>query len=232
MAVTALTITERRENVVDFAVPFMYYAKEMLLMKKESARIDLLQFADPFHENVWYTLLACIVIISGAVFVLNYFSPYGYKDENGRGTSWEFSFPNSVWFSLSCMLQQGEDKTPKSLSGGGPKLACHKVLCSPSWKLSQMSVTSCDKKNVKKFWLILLLKLELCFSVLVSVQCCKALILLDGHANSYRGRGRCNPMCASVFNNYSSSPTGLWVNSPWGRRPNWLLTKRLWGRKE
>ena len=134
MAVTALTITERRENVVDFAVPFMYYSKEMLLMKNESARIHLLQFADPFHENVWYTLLACIVIISGAVFVLNYFSPYGYKDENGRGTSWEFSFPNSVWFSLSCMLQQGEDKTPKSLSGGGPKLACHKVLCSPSWK--------------------------------------------------------------------------------------------------
>ena len=150
MAVTALTITERRENVVDFAVPFMYYSKEMLLMKKESARIDLLQFADPFHENVWYTLLACIVIISGAVFVLNYFSPYGYKDENGRGTSWEFSFPNSVWFSLSCMLQQGEDKTPKSLSGGGPKLACHsEVLCSPSWKLSQMSVTSSDKKKKK-----------------------------------------------------------------------------------
>ena len=142
MAVTALTITERRENVVDFAVPFMYYSKEMLLMKKESARIDLLQFADPFHENVWYTLLACIVIISGAVFVLNYFSPYGYKDENGRGTSWEFSFPNSVWFSLSCMLQQGEDKTPKSLSGGGPKLACHEFLCSPSWKLSQ--IVPCD----------------------------------------------------------------------------------------
>ena len=151
MAVTALTITERRENVVDFAVPFMYYSKEMLLMKKESARIHLLQFADPFHENVWYTLLACIVIISGAVFVLNYFSPYGYKDENGRGTSWEFSFPNSVWFSLSCMLQQGEDKTPKSLSGGGPKLACHsQVLCSPSWKLSQMSVSSSDKKKCKE----------------------------------------------------------------------------------
>ena len=27
-----------------------------------------------------------------------------------------------------------------------------------------------------------------------------------------------------VFNNYSSSPNGLWVNSPWGQRPNGLLT--------
>ena len=27
-----------------------------------------------------------------------------------------------------------------------------------------------------------------------------------------------------VLNNYSSSPNGFWVNSPWGRRPNGLLT--------
>ena len=35
-----------------------------------------------------------------------------------------------------------------------------------------------------------------------------------------------------LFNNYSSSPNGLWVNSPWSRRPNWLLIQRPWGRKE
>ena len=35
-----------------------------------------------------------------------------------------------------------------------------------------------------------------------------------------------------VFNNYSSSPNGLWVNSPWGRRPDGLLTQRPWGWEE
>ena len=35
-----------------------------------------------------------------------------------------------------------------------------------------------------------------------------------------------------IINNYSSSPNGLWVNSPWGRRPNWLMTQRPWGREE
>ena len=35
-----------------------------------------------------------------------------------------------------------------------------------------------------------------------------------------------------LFNNYSSSPNGLWVNSPWGRRPNGLLIQRPWGREE
>ena len=35
-----------------------------------------------------------------------------------------------------------------------------------------------------------------------------------------------------TFNNYCSSPNGFWVNSPWGRRPNRLLTQRPWGREE
>ena len=36
----------------------------------------------------------------------------------------------------------------------------------------------------------------------------------------------------NIINNYSSSPNGLWVNSPWGRGPNGLLTQRPWGREE
>ena len=51
----------------------------------------------------------------------------------------------------------------------------------------------------------------------------------------------CDPMrfevnCAKshhrIINNYSSSPNGLWVNSPRGRRPSGLLTQRPWGREE
>ena len=120
VAVAALTVTERREKVVDFTVPYMYYTKEMLIKKTTSdARIDLLQFAYPFHSNVWYATMACLVLISAAVFVINYFSPYGYKGEDGRGTSEEFSFFNSAWFAVACMLQQGGDNTPRSLSGRG-----------------------------------------------------------------------------------------------------------------
>ncbi|XP_078384274.1 glutamate receptor ionotropic, kainate 3-like isoform X2 [Oculina patagonica] len=68
-------------------------------------------------DGVWFATLASLGVISVAVFVINYFSPYGYKDDNGRGTSEEFSFFNSVWFALACMLQQGGDNTPRNLSG-------------------------------------------------------------------------------------------------------------------
>ena len=35
-----------------------------------------------------------------------------------------------------------------------------------------------------------------------------------------------------LINNYSLSLNGLWVNSPWGWRPNRLLTPRPWGQEE
>ena len=104
---------------MDFSLPYMYYTEEMLLKKAsaDSGQIDYLQFMNPFQNNVWFATLASIVVISVAVFFINYFSPYGYKDENGRGTSEEFSFFNSMWFTLACMLQQGADSQPRSLSG-------------------------------------------------------------------------------------------------------------------
>ncbi|KAL9962102.1 hypothetical protein ACROYT_G031174 [Oculina patagonica] len=118
IAVADLTITERREKVVDFTVPYMHYTEDLLMKKASSSRsIDLLQFMNPFDNCVWIATLASLVVISVAVFLLNYFSPYGYKDEKGKGTSEEFSFFNSVWFSLASLLQQGADNTPRGLSG-------------------------------------------------------------------------------------------------------------------
>ena len=35
-----------------------------------------------------------------------------------------------------------------------------------------------------------------------------------------------------LINSYSLSLNGIWVNSPWGWRPNRLLTQRPWGREE
>lgn len=97
----------------------MHYTDEMLLKKAPSnnGTIDFLQFMSPFHNNVWFATLVTLAVISVAVFVINYLSPYGYKDDNGRGTSQEFSLINSLWFALACMLQQGPESQPRNLSG-------------------------------------------------------------------------------------------------------------------
>ena len=118
MAAGAISITESGEKVMDFSVPFMYYTVDLILKKPSfEEAINLLQFMNPFENQVWFCTLASLIVICVAVFVINYFSPYGYKDKDGRGTSEEFSFSNSAWFAVACMLQQGGDNTPRSLSG-------------------------------------------------------------------------------------------------------------------
>lgn len=118
IAVAPLTVTESREKVIDFMTPYMYFTQDMLIKKETSkGEVDYLQFMNPFEKEVWICTVATLVIISIAVFVINYFSPYGYKQEDGRGTSEEFNYFNSLWFSVVCMLQQGGDNTPRSLSG-------------------------------------------------------------------------------------------------------------------
>ena len=119
IALAALTVSEVREKAVDFSVPFMHYTHDILLKKRSSdeGKTFNTQFMQPFHRDVWFALLVTLVVISVSTFALNYLSPYGYKDKNGQGTAEEFSFINSVWFTWSCMLQQGAETQPRSLSG-------------------------------------------------------------------------------------------------------------------
>ena len=120
LAVADLTITERREKVVDFTIPYMFTTEDVILKKSSSGEtVDYLQFTNPLHSEVWFAMLATLLVVSVAVFILNYFSPFGYKDDNELGTSQEFSFFNSMWFSLACMLQQGAENQPRNLSGTG-----------------------------------------------------------------------------------------------------------------
>ena len=118
VAVGPLTATVLREKAVDFMMPFMCFTEDVLIRKQTSEKeIGFLQFMNPFKLEVWFCTLATIVIISISVFIINYYSPYGYKQEDGKGTSEEFNYFNSLWFSVACMLQQGGDNTPRSLSG-------------------------------------------------------------------------------------------------------------------
>ncbi|KAK2559937.1 Glutamate receptor 4, partial [Acropora cervicornis] len=96
------------KKAVDFSVPFMHYTDDILLKRRSSDEDNTFdtQFLQPFHSDVWLATLVTLVGISVSTFALNYFSPYGYKDKNSQGTSEDFSFINSVWFTWSCMLQQ------------------------------------------------------------------------------------------------------------------------------
>ena len=117
MAVAALTVTNEREEDVDFVAAYMYTTTDMILKKNFVQETDFLQFMMPFQIDVWIMVLVSLMVLTLSIFTLNYCSPYGYKNEDGKGTSPEFNLFNSFWFALACMLQQGGDNTPRSVSG-------------------------------------------------------------------------------------------------------------------
>ena len=175
--------------------PFMYFTEDMLIKKETSKEeVDYLQFMNPFENEVWFCTLATLVIISISVFVINYFSPYGYKDEEGKRTSEEFNYFNSLWFSVACMLQQGGDNTPRSLSGSWIfMLSKAKCLCInrslriivqfcyqrlSHYTLNYYILLGCVAKDKKPGWNGLKLKIGqiFCFSISVSQEFTKTYI--------------------------------------------------------
>ena len=116
LAVASITITEERSKVVDYTVPFQHYTNN-LLFKRPEKDYDMLAFVEPLSRDIWFCLAATVCFVGTVMYWLNYLSPYGCKDENGKGTAKELSFLNSLWFSLACILQQGTSDRPKAISG-------------------------------------------------------------------------------------------------------------------
>ncbi|KAK3753412.1 hypothetical protein QZH41_011968, partial [Actinostola sp. cb2023] len=117
MIVGALTRSRQREHYISVTASFMSYTEKIIMKEDITEDKDYLQFMSPFSVEVWLILLFSLVVITISLYVLNYCSPYGCKDEQGNKTSEGFSMFNCLWFALACMLQQGADNTPSALSG-------------------------------------------------------------------------------------------------------------------
>ena len=74
----------------------------------------LFKFLRPFEANLWLLILASTAIVSMALAIIGRLSPYDWhQNPPDDFTSWEarfqMTFYNSVWQSLSAILQQGND---------------------------------------------------------------------------------------------------------------------------
>ena len=88
-------------------------------------------------------------------------------------------------------------------------------------KGNQTSAIESSDGDIKSWWQVLFRKVQ------------------KGCQNTLSMSLKVEKVTSRRFNNYSSSPNGLWVNRPWGRRPNGLLTgphglltQSPWGREE
>eukprot|EP00105_Crassostrea_gigas_P020120 XP_011438820.1 PREDICTED: glutamate receptor 2 [Crassostrea gigas] len=120
MAVAPLTITLKRENVVDFTKPFMDVGISIMIKKPEIEKPGVFSFMKPFSIQIWMFIVLAYAAVSVGLFFVCRASPYEWrkliqgsilKYEN------EFSLVNSFWFSAGALMLQGSDACPRSLSG-------------------------------------------------------------------------------------------------------------------
>lgn len=80
IAIVDLTITRKREKVVDFTLPFMTTGVSILFTKPMKAESSLFGFLSPFTINVWFGLLITTAIASVVLFICGRMTPYEWDN--------------------------------------------------------------------------------------------------------------------------------------------------------
>ncbi|XP_030256859.1 glutamate receptor ionotropic, delta-1-like [Sparus aurata] len=114
LAVSAITITPERENVVDFSKRYLDYSVGILLRKPEE-KINIFSLFAPFDLAVWACIAAAIPVVGVLIFLLNRLqalrsssnqnAPPG-QPANGVGSG---TLHSAIWIVYGAFVHQGGD---------------------------------------------------------------------------------------------------------------------------
>ncbi|XP_062270324.1 glutamate receptor ionotropic, delta-1 isoform X2 [Platichthys flesus] len=119
LAVSAITITPERENVVDFSKRYLDYSVGILLRKPEE-KINIFSLFAPFDLAVWACIAAAIPVVGVLIFLLNRLQalrasgqnpPAGPPAPGGSG-----SLHSAIWIVYGAFVQQGGDSVVGSVA--------------------------------------------------------------------------------------------------------------------
>ncbi|XP_041986304.1 glutamate receptor 1-like [Aricia agestis] len=129
LVIAPLTMTVSREAVVDFSKPFLSFS-EPHDPDENPDLITMFSFFRPLSLEVWLLVLCSVFVVGLCLYLVSRFSPHEWRlmstttnqnleeaDDNRTTLVNEFSFWNSIWFSLGSFMQQGSDMAPRSISG-------------------------------------------------------------------------------------------------------------------
>ncbi|XP_039970454.1 glutamate receptor ionotropic, kainate 2 isoform X5 [Bactrocera neohumeralis] len=121
LAITDLTITSEREEIIDFSIPFMNLGIAILYTQPQKSPANNFSFMDPFSRQVWIYLGLVYIGVSFCFFILGRLSPTEWDNpypciEEPEELENQFTLNNSFWFTTGAFLQQGSEIAPKSLS--------------------------------------------------------------------------------------------------------------------
>nr|XP_033963106.1 glutamate receptor ionotropic, delta-1-like [Pseudochaenichthys georgianus] len=122
LAVSAITITPERENVVDFSKRYLDYSVGILLRKPEE-KINIFSLFAPFDLAVWACIAAAIPVVGVLIFLLNRLqalrssatqnAPQGQPANGVVGSG---SLQSAVWIVYGAFVHQGGDSVIGSVA--------------------------------------------------------------------------------------------------------------------
>ncbi|CAB4054867.1 GRIN [Lepeophtheirus salmonis] len=83
---------------------------------------ELFSFMNPLALEIWLYILFAYVLVSITIWIIARFSPYEWaypnpcQDRNRLVFQNDFTLPNSFWFAIGTLMQQGSDVNPKAAS--------------------------------------------------------------------------------------------------------------------
>ncbi|XP_029311804.1 glutamate receptor ionotropic, delta-1-like [Cottoperca gobio] len=122
LAVSAITITPERENVVDFSKRYLDYSVGILLRKPEE-KINIFSLFAPFDLAVWACIAAAIPVVGVLIFLLNRLqvlrssstqnAPPGQPPNGVVGSG---SLHSAIWIVYGAFVHQGGDSVIGSMA--------------------------------------------------------------------------------------------------------------------
>ncbi|CAL7945896.1 unnamed protein product [Xylocopa violacea] len=121
LAITDLTITSEREGAVDFTTPFMNLGISILYQKPMKTPPSLFSFLSPFSADVWWYLIGAYIFVSVLLYIIGRMCPAEWNNpypciEEPEELENQFTFKNSLWFTIGSIMQQGSEIAPIGLS--------------------------------------------------------------------------------------------------------------------
>ncbi|KAI3388463.1 hypothetical protein SNEBB_009644 [Seison nebaliae] len=117
LAISDLTITLSREQVIDFTKPFFESGIGILFKKSKKKSSNLFSFLSPFSINIWLYIVAAYLGITEEI-----------DDTN------QITLLNALWFNLGCFMQQGSEIPIRAFST--------RLLCGFWWFFCLIIVSS------------------------------------------------------------------------------------------
>ncbi|XP_029985519.1 glutamate receptor ionotropic, delta-1-like isoform X1 [Sphaeramia orbicularis] len=109
LAVSAITITPERENVVDFSKRYLDYSVGILLRKPEE-KINIFSLFAPFDLAVWACIAAAIPVVGVLIFLLNRLQALRSSTQNAPGQPSAVgsgTLHSAIWIVYGAFVQQG-----------------------------------------------------------------------------------------------------------------------------